>query len=202
MVDFAPMRIDYVHHVSDLLIQGRKATDEQYLKAVHQIVPSLVSQAQMTELERELSPDLSRRGRPRDGTPKLSDIADALEQVSRADVPQEMLTGLIKRLRSGRRYTEQARALAFHKWIEGRKRNDELSWLCREFYALAVNPELDCHPVLKTWPMPMEGTPSERAVFAAQKVSRELFGRLPPSDRTIRNIISENRASFRERPAR
>lgn len=199
MVDFSHMRIDVVGIVADQLKAGKKATDERYLDAIEQIVPPLLPEEMMAELRRELSPIISRRGRPRSAVPPLSQIADALRELQLPDEPQIVISGLVRRLETGGRYTKADRARAVHNCIERRKRGPVMRLLYDELTKYPGKGDCIDHPLWGQWVVVDQGSRSDKALMVVQDIMRQRFGYAPPSIRRMRNIISENRQAFRER---
>lgn len=199
MADFSHMRIDVVGIVVDRLEAGDKVTDERYLDAIEQIVPPLLPGAMMAELRRELSPIISRRGRPRSGVPTLSQIVDALRELQLPDVPQIVVGGLVHRLESRKCYREAERALAVHNWIARRKRGPIIRLLYDEIIKISGDVDGVGHSQWGLEAVCDQGSRSDKALMVVQDIMRQRFGYAPPSIRRMRNIISENRQAFRER---
>lgn len=192
------MRTDAVA-VAAYLRRHRKASDEMYLEALRQLDPPLeLPEEMLTELTRELTPGLSRRGRPKAGAPTREEIAEALTRISRDDVPPVFLRRLSQRLRRGRSYTEEKRAKPFDKHAHGAERMMLIRGLYRDFYALLGHAKAEIHhPILGRLSVPASGTRREKALRMTWTLMHDA-GFDPPDVITMRNLVGKIRRHNRD----
>lgn len=180
-------------HLADEMGRGKRVTDGRIMRAIDQCSPPLLDPTMMARLRIELDEHASRRGRPKAGSVSRQDVAAALEQVERDDVPPIFLEGLILRLRSGRKFTEAQRGLAAHREIERLKQGHLISMVYRRIYAA-----LNEGPVVNVPPFGMLEVPQQKwarwelAVEMTRSLLKDIVCHpLPAADRMM-NIISEN----------
>lgn len=178
--------------------RGRPLTDEGFKDILDAIEPPLFEATRMTALRSELCwfEPRAHKGRPPKGS-RREELAAAIAQLDRPDVPQPILTAMQTRLMEAPdklRLSKPWQALQKRKRAD---RNSSIFYINRVFVEALVNGTEPDIPELAEF---LEGKretapPKELALRLTQAFLRERLGENPPGIARMRNIISEKEKS-------
>ncbi|WP_227340266.1 hypothetical protein [Sphingopyxis sp. P8] len=118
-------------------------------------------------------------------------MAQKILQCSRKDIPAAYIELLAFRLSKPKGLTEATRARRAGKQLNKLQRDNMIRFLYAQFRDLRPDGDFVEHPILGRLLIPLNiSSRSERALWLVREVMDERLGYYPPSEATIRNIIS------------